>query len=137
MKKINEIIIIDDDPITVFGLRKLIGSTVECSSIESYANGKLAYDGMSEKVRNNETVPKIIFLDINMPIMDGWEFLKVFLELPIVEIVTINIVTSSIDPYDKKQWEFYKANTHHLITFNQKPIDKNKIEEITQVAITN
>ncbi len=137
MKKISEITIIDDDPITVFGLRKLIGSIVECGAIESYANGKLAYEGISEKIHNNQPIPKIIYLDINMPIMDGWEFLKVFLELPISEIVRINIVTSSIDPYDKKQWEFYKDNTHHLITFNQKPIDRSKIEEITQIALSN
>jgi CheY-like chemotaxis protein len=137
MKKISDITIIDDDPITVYGLRKLIGSMVDCGSIESYANGKLAYEGINEKIQNNQSIPKIIFLDINMPIMDGWEFLKVFLELPIPEIVRINIVTSSIDPYDKKQWEFYKGNTHHLITFNQKPIDRSIIEEITQVALSN
>lgn len=134
MKKINEIVIIDDDPITVFGLRKLIGNVVECCHVASYSNGKVAYEGMHEKLRTNQSIPEIIFLDINMPIMDGWEFLKVFLELPITEKIKINIVTSSIDPYDKKQWKSYQGKTHHAITFNNKPIDREKIEEITQVA---
>lgn len=58
--------------------------------------------------------------------MDGWEFLKVFLELPIPRKIKINIVTSSIDPCDKKQWESYQAKTHHTITFNQKPINREK-----------
>ncbi|WP_419212302.1 response regulator [Maribacter sp. X9] len=134
MTKINDITIIDDDPITIFGLRKLIGNTVDCGHIESYSNGKLAYNGIKERLQKKQPVPEIIFLDINMPIMDGWEFLKAFIELPITEKIKINIVTSSIDPCDKKQWEFYKVKTHHLITFNLKPIDRSKIEEITQIA---
>jgi len=134
MTKISDITIIDDDAITVFGLRKLITSTLECDSIESYGNGLLAYEAILKMLDNNQPIPKIIFLDINMPIMDGWEFLEAFLKLQISDKIKINIVTSSIDPFDQNQWEFYKNKTHHLITFNQKPIDKSKIAEITQVA---
>lgn len=134
MTKINDIAIIDDDAITVFGLRKLITMYVECNSIQSYANGKVALDGFIEKMNQKQQIPEILFLDINMPIMDGWEFLEAFLKLNISTKIKINIVTSSIDPYDKKQWEFYKTKTHHLITFNLKPIDKNIITEITKVA---
>lgn len=134
MRIISEIMIIDDDPITVFGLRKLIGTAVECQKIESYGNGKLAFEGMNEKLAKKQSIPEVIFLDINMPIMDGWEFLNAFLKLPITKKIKINIVTSSIDPYDIKQWESFKGSTHHLITFNQKPIDRNKIMEITEIA---
>ena len=134
MRKISDITIIDDDAITVFGLRKLISTAVECNSIESYPNGKLALNGIIKMLENKQPLPKIIFLDINVPIMDGWEFLEAFLELPITHKIRINIVTSSIDQHDKKQWDYYKNKSHHLITFNHKPIDRDKIEEITQVA---
>tara|TARA_R110000765_G_scaffold139987_3_gene240353 strand:+ start:2383 stop:2787 length:405 start_codon:yes stop_codon:yes gene_type:complete len=133
MTKISDITIIDDDAIMVFGLRKLISCTVDCNSIISYGNGLLAYDGIKKKLEQKAPIPQIIFLDINMPIMDGWEFLEAFIKLPISDKIRINIVTSSIDPFDKQQWEFYKNKSHHLITFNQKPIDRNKIEEITKI----
>ncbi|SEM26362.1 Response regulator receiver domain-containing protein [Maribacter orientalis] len=133
MTKISDITIIDDDAIMVFGLRKLISCTVDCNSIISYGNGLLAYDGIKKKLEQKAPIPQIIFLDINMPIMDGWEFLEAFIKLPISDKIRINIVTSSIDPFDKQQWEFYKNKSHHLITFNQKPIDRNTIEEITKI----
>lgn len=134
MTKISEIAIIDDDAITVFGLRKLITYVAECEAIESHANGLLALNAMKAKLNNGQSIPKIIFLDINMPIMDGWEFLEAFIQLPVNDTIKINVVTSSIDPYDKKQWERYKTQTHHSITFNQKPVDKDKMEEITKLA---
>jgi CheY-like chemotaxis protein len=135
MNKINSIAIIDDDPITTFGLKKLLSFTSEDNiSIEDYINGKVAIDNFSEKAKKNLPLPEVIFLDINMPIMDGWEFLKAFLRLPTTQKIRINIVTSSIDPYDQTQFEFYSQTTKHTITFNQKPITRVKIESITKVA---
>ncbi len=134
MRKINFISIVDDDPITVFGIKKMLNSTVECKIVESYINGKLALDSIKECLQKKEPLPEIIFLDINMPIMDGWQFLEEFIVLPISKKVKINIVTSSIDPFDLEQWEFYKNKSHHSITFNNKPIKKQEIEEITKVA---
>lgn len=134
MKKIKFIGIVDDDPITVFGIRKMLNLVVECETIEAYKNGKIAFDSLRKKYLEDQDIPEVIFLDINMPIMDGWQFLEEFLKLPIKKRIRINIVTSSIDPYDKKKWEFYKDKTHHLITFNNKPIKRQEIAEITQVA---
>ncbi|RRQ47745.1 response regulator [Maribacter algicola] len=134
MRKIRCIGIVDDDPITVFGIRKMLNQVVECECIEAYKNGKIAYEALNKKFMDNEDIPQVLFLDINMPIMDGWQFLEEFLKLPIKKRIRINIVTSSIDPFDKKKWEFYKNKTHHLVTFNNKPINKQDIAEITKVA---
>ncbi len=132
MKKINSIYIVDDDPITVFGIRKMLDTSIEFNSSSTYVNGQLAIDAIKHTLTSDERTPEVIFLDINMPIMDGWQFLEEFIELPIKEKIIINIVTSSIDPADIENWEFYRKKTHHIIRFNNKPITKAKIIEITQ-----
>ena len=132
MKKINSIYIVDDDPITVFGIRKMLDTSIEFNSSSTYVNGQLAIDAIKHTLISDERTPEVIFLDINMPIMDGWQFLEEFIELPIKEKIIINIVTSSIDQADIENWEFYRKKTHHIIRFNNKPITKAKIIEITQ-----
>lgn len=132
MKKINSICIIDDDPITVFGIKKMLGSLAVCNNINTYGNGKIAIDSIKKMLE--EELPEVIFLDINMPIMDGWQFLEEFIALPVKKRIRINIITSSIDPLDIQKSEMYKASTHHLIVFRSKPIRKKEIEKITKAA---
>ncbi|TFG74761.1 MAG: response regulator, partial [Flavobacteriales bacterium] len=102
--------------------------------ITTYANGKLAIDQIKAALENKKSLPEVIFLDINMPIMDGWQFLEAFISLAIPQKIRINIVTSSIDAVDHDKWKWYKSKTHHTITFNNKPIKKEGISEITKVA---
>jgi CheY-like chemotaxis protein len=134
MRKISNVCIIDDDPITVFGIKKMLNILDLAEEIKTYVNGKEAIDDISSMVEKNSPIPEVIFLDINMPIMDGWQFLEKFLALNIETKIRINIVTSSIDPYDMQQWENYKNKTHHLLDFRNKPIRKNDILEITKAA---
>lgn len=134
MKKIETIFIIDDDPITVFGIKKLLGACNLGADIQDFGNGKLALECIKDRITSNETAPDVLFLDINMPVMDGWQFLEEFVALPVTKRIRINIITSSIDPYDLANWEYYKAKTHHLIDYRHKPIDKIEIEAITRAA---
>ncbi|SIS95498.1 Response regulator receiver domain-containing protein [Zobellia uliginosa] len=134
MNKIESICIIDDDPITVFGIQKMLSLVVQCDDITVYRNGKLAIDGIKQRIEENKQAPQVIFLDINMPIMDGWQFLDEFITLPTSEKVRVNIITSSIDKIDLQKWECFKQKTDHTITFNNKPIRKEHVAEITKVA---
>lgn len=132
MKRIRKISVVDDDPITIFGIRKMLDSLDVCDLIETHPNGKLALDAILEGMEGRDTLPDIIFLDINMPIMDGWQFLEAFLKLPLEKRIQINIVTSSIDPVDREKWENFRQRTDHILEFSNKPIRRFEIEEITR-----
>ena len=131
MKKINSIAVIDDDPITVFGIKKMLNSINASDDIKTYANGKEAIDDIRLMLKNNQSIPEVLFLDINMPIMDGWQFLEEFITLPVKSRIRINILTSSIDPADRQNWVYYKGKTDHIIDYKNKPIRRKEIEEIT------
>lgn len=132
MTKINAISIVDDDRITVYGIKKMLSSLDICNTIETYENGKKAIEAIKLALANKDTLPEIIFLDLNMPIMDGWQFLEEFISLPLKKRVRINIVTSSIDPSDLQKWENFKTRTHHHIEYHNKPIRRKKIAQITK-----
>ena len=134
MQKINSICIIDDDIITIYGIRKLLERAVDCDNVTSYANGKLALAGIRQEIEDKGKAPEIIFLDINMPITDGWQFLEAFIALSIPQEVRINILTSSIDPIDKQNYEHFKKLTHHSLSYNLKPLRRAKMEALLNVV---
>ena len=134
MKKIKSVGVIDDDPITIFGIKKMLNSLNICDTVITYTNGKQAIEGLKGLFEQQAEVPEVLFLDINMPIMDGWQFLEEFIALPLTQKVRINILTSSIDPLDRNNWEYYRTRTHHIIDFKHKPIRMKDIEEITKAA---
>tara|TARA_R110002094_G_scaffold207590_1_gene178056 strand:+ start:841 stop:1278 length:438 start_codon:yes stop_codon:yes gene_type:complete len=131
MTKINSIFIVDDDTITIYGIKKILTSVATCEAIFEFKNGQMAIDRIKKMIIENSELPDLIFLDINMPIMDGWEFLEEFIKLPINKKVNINIVTSSIDQFDMDKAENFMSLTHHTIIYNRKPIRRADIEKIT------
>ncbi|AWX45419.1 hypothetical protein HME9304_02433 [Flagellimonas maritima] len=124
MKKIDCIYIVDDDPITVFGIKKMLKSIVICKDINTFKNGKLALDDLKKRIDKGSILPEVIFLDINMPIMDGWEFLEEFVSLKLEEKIIINVITSSIDPLDYQKWNSYRLKCLHYISYKNKPLYK-------------
>lgn len=124
MTKVNSIFIVDDDPITVFGIKRMLKPVTDCEAVEIFQNGKEAFDALADKIKHGDHLPDVIFLDINMPIMDGWDFLEALMHLPIKERIIINILTSSIDPMDHQKWNEFKNKSAHVLNFKNKPIFK-------------
>lgn len=134
MKKINSLYIIDDDPITIFGIKKMLKHVVKCNDISAFENGKMALDDLKERIEDEVSIPEVIFLDINMPIMDGWEFLEELLNLKIKEKVIINVITSSIDPSDYQKWNYFRLSCFHHLNFRNKPIYKIETTDVCMAS---
>lgn len=126
MKKIHEICLIEDEPIPIFLSKKFIEKTESVELVTEFMNGKQAYDAMQQRSQNGEPFPDFIFLDINMPVWDGWEFYEEFLKLPESESVQTYILTSSINDED-----YQKANLYGLMdNYILKPLSFNKIKKM-------
>jgi CheY-like chemotaxis protein len=73
---VKSIFLIDDDPIFVYLTRRIITSINCPCQINEFTDGELAIRYLSEYGDKPELLPDVIFLDLSMPVMDGWEFLK-------------------------------------------------------------
>ncbi|WP_047247108.1 response regulator [Maribacter thermophilus] len=127
-RKIDSCCIIDDDPIFIYGTKRIMKDVDFCDSILVYNNGQEAYDGLREISDQGKKVPPIIFLDLNMPIMNGWEFLDMFTKVPSnsSENTVIYIISSSVDPRDLERVKNYKSVHNYIL----KPITPNDLENV-------
>ncbi|MGB5229057.1 MAG: response regulator [Eudoraea sp.] len=102
MKKFENVCIIDDDPILIYGIKRLMKEVNFGDDILVYNNGKDAINGLRLNLEEGKKLPSIIFLDLNMPIMNGWDFLEDFCKIGESELknTTIYIISSSVDPRD-------------------------------------
>ncbi|WP_338815677.1 response regulator (plasmid) [Bernardetia sp. Wsw4-3y2] len=123
MPQFNHVCIIDDDPIYIFTTRKIMEMGNFSSYIEVFKNGKEALEALKPRVEANENIPEVIFLDLNMPIMDGWQFLEEFMT-PNTQKIIIYIVSSSIDPADLNKAKQYSLVTNYIV----KPITPDKLK---------
>jgi len=117
MGKFKNSCIIDDDPISVFGIKRSMKETDFSDDVVVYTNGQEALDGLTKMLNDGNKLPSIIFLDLNMPIMDGWEFLDDFIKIPNTNTdkVTIFIVSSSMDPRDMIKAKSYSMVNNYIL----------------------
>lgn len=95
--------IIDDDEIILFLHQTIIEDLFPTIPNISMKSGKLAYD----YILMNENAEFLLFLDINMPGMNGWQLLDLLVNLPHKSQVTVIMVTSSVNESDKlKSYEY-------------------------------
>lgn len=128
MKNIDLACIVEDDPMHLFITKKYIELSGFVEKILVCKNGKEAYDTLKAMFLNSETLPEIIFLDLNMPIWDGWQFLDEFTKIPIPtnQRITIYILTSSNNEEDFKKAKKYSLNSNYLV----KPIEQDQLKDI-------
>ena len=123
------ILIIDDEFLSSFIFQKLIKKVVNDSEITICENGKYAIDKLLEiKNQDANLLPKYIFLDITMPVMNGWEFLEQYSELNIDPLgrCKIYILTSSLYRYDMMKSASYPVVKDYIV----KPLDFDKLKKV-------
>ncbi|MCX2481184.1 response regulator [Pedobacter sp. MC2016-15] len=127
MKKIY---LIDDDDIYVFLTTKTILRVREDVDVEVFSDGLQAITHLREAQDHPELLPDVIFLDLNMPVMDGWAFLKEYQELfpALAKKNELYIVSSSISPHEMERSKTIPAVSEFII----KPLVREKFIEILE-----
>jgi CheY-like chemotaxis protein len=122
------IAIVDDDSILQFIAKRLIESINSKNEIIIFSDGKDAIDFIDQNITDINILPDIIFLDINMPVMNGWQFLNAYARLKnkIKKEITIYIVSSSNNPDDSMKAQSINEVADYII----KPITREKYASI-------
>jgi CheY-like chemotaxis protein len=122
--------LIDDDSIYAMLAKRLISLHHLSDQITEYSDGYEAYESLRKINAEGAPLPDVIFLDVNMPIWDGWDFLDEFAKLNIAVIPEIYIVSSSSHSLDRE-----KAATYHLVKNNLiKPLT---LEDLKTILVEN
>lgn len=122
------IAVVDDDNVYQFTATRTIQATQLANQILQFQNGQEALDYLSCHLKELDILPDIIFLDINMPITDGWMFLDEFnkLKADLGKDILIYMVSSSIDPRDLN-----RARSNPMVSdYVEKPISLNRFAEL-------
>ena len=130
---LDKILCVDDDPITLMLCKKVVEKVDFAKEIITAKNGEeaiLYFDNLFQERKVNYSIiyPKLVLLDLNMPVMDGWEFLESYMSKDYHDIFISTrfiVLSSSIDPYD-----INRAKTYPVIGFLSKPITKEMLENL-------
>lgn len=119
--------IIDDDDIFIYGFKKFIEIKGVFAHILNFSNGKEAIDYLKNP-NYAGSLPDVIFVDINMPVMDGWEFTQNFEEIKslIGKKISVYAISSSVDIKDINR----AKNNPVIKDYILKPISESHVAEI-------
>ncbi|MCM8571071.1 response regulator [Gramella jeungdoensis] len=121
--------VVDDDDIFQFMVKRSIKALDQNIEVITYTDGQEAINGLKKDCKTCH-IPDIILLDINMPIMDGWQFLDFYdqLKYKIDKDISIYIVSSSANPED-----IHKAREmNDLSGYITKPMSRNELKNIIE-----
>ena len=128
MRHIEIMALVDDDDTFVYITKKIIEKSNVVKEVKVFSNGLDAIVYLKSNLNSSYMLPEVIFLDLSMPIMDGWQFLDEFvtIESDHTKKITIYICSSSISPHDISRAKNISAVTDFII----KPVTKDKFADI-------
>lgn len=126
--KINLACVIDDDSTYIYSVSRILKASEVFKNYVVFKNGFEAMEYFKTVLKDVEKIPDILFLDINMPMMDGWHFLEEFAEIKpqMAKVVTIYMVSSSVLQQDMDRARSLSDVTGYIV----KPINVEQFEKI-------
>lgn len=120
--------IIDDDPIYQFTMKSILNKQKIVKDILVFKDGEQALDFFISNIDNDQDLPDVIFLDIDMPIMDGFQFMERYVELKpkVGKKIIIYMVSSSVDPKDIERAKKISEISDYIV----KPVEPGKLKII-------
>lgn len=119
-----KVVLVDDDNVILFLHKILLDRSKLPSPVSSFINGKKALDFLCNEKPTG--IPYLILLDINMPEMNGWEFLEAIQNKDFKEEVYVVMVTSSINRSDIETSKKYPQ----VIDYLEKPLSKEICDKL-------
>jgi len=124
-KKIN-LLVIDDDDINIFIIKKIVDKTGFDIEMTSKSNGQQAVEFLQTAITNQTAFPDLILIDINMPVMNGWEFVEAYTKLKVPKDVDLYILSSSVYENDIEKTKSYT----NVKGFISKPLSMERLIEL-------
>lgn len=123
-----KVLLVDDDTIYQYIASKTLEATGLTRKIITCSNGEEAYRFLETNKNNPEELPDIILLDVNMPVMNGWDFLHAFKNLHSASLkdIPIFLVTSSVNDADIN----YAHQFSNVQDYIVKPLVKEKLSAV-------
>lgn len=128
---LRKVMVVNDDEISLFVSSKIISKTGFATEVVTAKNGANALQIFDSLLLKGAAlpgdIPELVFLDLHMPVMDGWEFMEVFTEkyayiFPSVKFV---ILSSSIDPDDMEKIQQFPS----IVELIKNPISFGILEQ--------
>jgi len=126
---------IDDDKIYQYTVSRTIKMQALAHQVLLFNDGEEAMDYLTGHSDLSGQLPDVIFLDINMPIMNGWQFLDEYASLKprLPKPITIYMVTSSVDPEDRIHASRIAEISDYIVKPVKPEILKSLIDKIQKI----
>ncbi|WGQ12365.1 response regulator [Pedobacter gandavensis] len=124
-----KLLVIDDDDINIFIIKKIVEKTGFNVEMVAKTNGQMAIDYITMTLSLQEPLPHLVLIDINMPVLNGWEFLDAYGQLNLDQKIDMYMLSSSVYENDIE-----KAKTYQSVKgFISKPLSIERLTELFKI----